>query len=303
MPTEAFELPKLQAKTLAMIGQANRIIAEYQALGFVLTLRQLYYQFVSRAAIANTLAEYKRLGTIIRSGRRAGLIDWDAIEDRTRNVRRLSSWSNPSEIIEAVSRQYREDLWAGQYFRPEVWIEKDALLGVIENVCEEFRVPYFACRGNNSESEQYKAGRRFADYRKNGLTPLVLHLGDHDPNGLDMTRDNRDRLALFARGTVEVRRIALNLDQVELYRPPPNPAKETDTRYAAYARQFGAQCWELDALDPSVIAGLIRAEIEGLIDAETWGEAKAREEENRDVLGEASQNWAMVENFLRQGQP
>ena len=233
-----------------MIGQANRIIAEYQALGFVLTLRQLYYQFVSRAAIANTLAEYKRLGTIIRSGRRAGLIDWDAIEDRTRNVRRLPSWSNPSEIIEAVSRQYREDLWAGQYFRPEVWIEKDALLGVIENVCEEFRVPYFACRGNNSESEQYKAGKRFADYRDEGLTPLVLHLGDHDPNGLDMTRDNRDRLALFARGDVEVRRIALNLDQVELYRPPPNPAKETDSRYAAYARQFGTECWELDALEP-----------------------------------------------------
>jgi hypothetical protein len=303
MPTEAFESPKLQAKTLAVIGQANRIIAEYQALGFVLTLRQLYYQFVSRAAIANTLAEYKRLGTIIRSGRRAGLIDWDAIEDRTSNVRRQPSWSNPSEIIEAVSRQYREDLWAGQYFRPEVWIEKDALLGVIENVCEEYRVPYFACRGNNSESEQYKAGRRFADYRDEGLTPLVLHLGDHDPNGIDMTRDNRDRLALFARGDVEVRRIALNLDQVELYRPPPNPAKENDTRFAAYARRFGAQCWELDALDPSVIAGLIRAEIEGLIDAEAWEEAKAREEENRDVLGEASQNWALFENFLRQGPP
>jgi hypothetical protein len=143
MPSEAFESPKLQAKTVAMIGQANRIIAEYQALGFVLTLRQLYHQFVARDLITNTLAEYKRLGTIIKSGRRAGRIDWDAIEDRTRNVRRLPSWSDPSEIIGDVAGQYREDVWAGQIYRPEVWIEKDALVGVIEGVCDEFRVPHF----------------------------------------------------------------------------------------------------------------------------------------------------------------
>jgi hypothetical protein len=299
MSAEAFESPKLQAKTLDVIGQANRIIVGYQALGFVLTLRQLYYQFVARDLIANTLAEYKRLGTVIRSGRRAGLIDWDAIEDRTRNVRRLPSWSDPSEIIDDVAAQYREDVWAGQIYRPEVWIEKDALVGVIEGVCDEFRVPHFPCGGNNSESEQYKAGKRFADYRKKDLTPIVLHLGDHDPNGLDMTRDNRDRLALFARGAVEVRRIALNMDQVELYRPPPNPAKETDSRYAAYVRQFGPDCWELDALRPEVIAGLIRMQLEGLIDAAAWNSAKAEEVVNRALLADASQNWALVEAFLR----
>jgi hypothetical protein len=259
-----------------------------------------YYQFVSRAAIANTLAEYKRLGTIIKSGRRAGLIDWDAIEDRTRNLRRLPSWSDPSGFIDDCAWQYHEDLWADQQFGPEVWIEKDALLGVIEGVCEEFRVPYFACRGNNSESEMHSAGERFEAHFADGRIPIVLHLGDHDPNGLDMTRDNRDRLAMFARRPVEVRRLALNLDQVELYRPPPNPAKETDSRYAAYVRRYGADCWELDALNPTVIAHRIRVELEGLIDAAAWNSARAEEDANRALLADASQNWALVETFLRE---
>jgi hypothetical protein len=302
MSTEAFEHIKFRSATLAVIEQANEIIAEYLARGFTLTLRQLYYQFVSRGAIANTMDDYKRLGTIIKNGRRAGLIDWDAIEDRTRNLRTLSTWSDPAEIVEAVASQYREDLWAGQLHQIEVWIEKDALVGVIERICEEFRVPYFACRGNNSESEQYKAGKRFERYLAEGLTPIVLHLGDHDPNGLDMSRDDRERLALYARDDVEVRRLALNMDQVALYRPPPNPAKETDSRYKAYVQQFGTECWELDALSPEVIEGLIRTELEGLIDAAAWNSAKAEEDANRTLLSAAASNWAEVENLLR-GRP
>jgi hypothetical protein len=167
--------------------------------------------------LENTQAEYKRLGAIIKNARRAGLIDWAAIEDRTRNVRTSASWGDPADIVAAAAQQYREDLWALRHYRPEVWIEKDALIEVIEAVCDEFRIPYFACRGNNSESEQYGAGKRFEAAIAAGLTPIVLHLGDHDPNGLDMTRDNRDRLALFARHPVEVRRLALNIDQVQQY--------------------------------------------------------------------------------------
>jgi hypothetical protein len=298
---ETFETRKFQAKSFAIINQANAIIGEYLALGFILTLRQLFYQFVSRALIDNSAAEYKALGRAIKSARRAGLIDWAAIEDRTRNVHWSASWDDPAEVISTVALQYRENPWLGQQFRPEVWIEKDALLGVIEGVCREFRVPYFACRGNNSESEQYSAGKRFEADLAKGLTPIVLHLGDHDPNGLDMTRDNRDRLALFARQGVEVRRLALNMDQVERYRPPPNFAKDTDTRFAAYAAQFGNKCWELDALDPTVIAGLIRNEIAGLIDQEVWKEALAQEEANRALLGSVSENWAMVENLVGGG--
>ena len=195
-----------------------------------LTLRQLYYQFVARGLIENTLSEYKRLGTIVKHARRAGIRDWDGIEDRTRNVRHHSSWRKPADIIETAANNYQEDLWTGQIYRPEVWIEKDALLGVIEDTCTEYRVPYFACRGNNSESEQYRVAKRFQAHGAAGLIPIVLHLGDHDPNGLDMTRDNRDRLSLFARQEIEVRRLALNIDQVLRYRPSESQTKSGNWR-------------------------------------------------------------------------
>ena len=339
MSREAFETIRFQKKSLTLIEQANAIIAEYVMLGFVLTLRQLFYQFVSRRVIENIQSEYKRLAAcglndtpidiiwffvssretqnatisvccasrkpqarqaarvVVKNGCRAGLIDWNAIEDRTRNRMTFTSWESPGEIVRGAARQYREDLWLGQRHRPEVWIKKDALIGVIEGVCGQFRIPYLACRGNTSESELYAAGKRFELQIARGLIPVVLHLGDHDPNGLDMTRDNRDRLAMFAQQGVEVRRLALNIDQVERYRPPPNFAKETDSRFEAYAAEFGQECWELDALNPTVIADLIRMEVEGLIDVETWNSALAQERANRAVLNDVSRNWS--KNFLR----
>ena len=160
MTLKSFEARHFQAKTTAMIDHANSIIAEYQARGFTLTLRQLFYQFVARSLIDNKPSEYKRLGDVIKNGRRCGLIDWEAIEDRTRNMRAAPVMGQPggdrSRGCRAISRRP-----VGQDFRLEVWIEKDALLGVIEGVCDEYRLPYFACRGNNSESEQYKAGQAF----------------------------------------------------------------------------------------------------------------------------------------------
>ena len=95
----------------------------------------------------------------------------------------------------------------------------------------------------------YAAGKRFARIIAQGQVPIVLQLVDHDPNGVDMTRDIRERLAMFARQEIEVRRMALNLDQTAGL--PPNFAKENDSRYADYVRQFGTtDCWELDALAP-----------------------------------------------------
>jgi hypothetical protein len=103
---------------------------------------------------------------------------------------------------------------------------------------------------------------------------------------------------MFARQGVEAKRLALNMDQVERYRPPPNFAKETDTRYSAYVKNYGPECWELDALDPAVIADLIRNEIEGMVDFAAWNAAMVEESVNRARLANASQNWTLVEKFL-----
>jgi hypothetical protein len=283
MAREVFVPYKPQRATLVVIDQANVIIDEYLSQRQKLTRRQLFYQFVARALIENTFRNYRRLRGIIANARDGGVIDWDAMEDRTRSVNFQATWSNPAARVRAAAHFYREDLWQGQLYRPEVWIEKSALLGVIEGICDHFRVPYFATIGNNSQLLQHEAGVRFARYLDQGLIPLVFHLADHDPNGFDMTRDVRERLALYARAPIEVRRIALNLDHVRQYNPPPNFAKETDSRCAAYVREFGTtDCWELDALSPTVIANLIRSELENLIDADRWNAAQRREQRISD---------------------
>src|SRR6516225_2301942 len=146
MPCELFVPWKPHAASLTVVEQANTIIDEYIGLGFNLTLRQLFYQFVAPGLLKNLFNEYKRLGTIVRNARDAGLIDWAAIEDRTREVNNHAFWDSPSHIISDDAEAYREDLWAEQHYRPELWIEKDALIGVIESVCTELRVPYFAQR-------------------------------------------------------------------------------------------------------------------------------------------------------------
>jgi hypothetical protein len=318
-----------------VIAQANRIIAEYQAQGYDLTLRQLYYQFVSRDLIPNRQTEYKRLGSIVNDARMAGLIDWDAIVDRTRNLRNLSHWDDPAGVIEAAARSYKNDLWRNQPTRVEVWIEKDALVGVIEGVCQELDLPHFSCRGYASASELWVAGQRIEGYLRAGQRCLLLHLGDHDPSGIDMTRDIEDRLTTFLDwdwvrafgkehpdlvnqpGNVfstavyaakeraqdwgakfEVRRIALTREQIDQYDPPPNPAKLTDSRSGAYLELHGDESWELDALEPTVLGQLIRDAVDEIIDADQWDEDQAAELADTKRLTTAAERWVEVERFL-----
>lgn len=287
----AYESRNFRPAALRRIEQANTIIDEYEAQGFVLTLRQLYYQFVARGLIENTERSYKNLGSLISNGRLSGLIDWEAIEDRTRNLVTPNHWDSPSEIVAACVRQYRVDLWKGQETRPEVWIEKEALVGVIAGVCDELDVAYFACRGYVSQSEQWKSGRRArARWRENDQEIVILHLGDHDPSGIDMTRDNRDRLGLFANvgADISVNRLALNMDQIEEHDPPPNPTKLSDSRAQGYLAEFGGFSWELDALEPRMIERLIRDAVTDLTDDNLMEERRQIQEDGRSKLREVA---------------
>lgn len=271
-------------EAMKMILAANKIIEEYERAGYSLTLRQLYYQFVARGLLANADANYKKLGTLVSDGRLAGLISWTAIEDRTRNLRGINTLESPAEAVRVARESYAIDLWHNQDWRPEVWIEKEALVGVIGGICAKLRVDFFACRGYNSQSEQWRAGQRFARYIQKGQRPIVFHLGDHDPSGIDMTRDNRDRLSLFAGQPVTVIRLALNMPQIEQYGPPPNPAKLSDSRAADYIRQYGDSSWELDALSPDVISKLIESAILRLRDPAKWEEALDEEDADKETL-------------------
>lgn len=284
---QAFIEQRFQRKTLAVIAQANEIIEEYQADGYTLTLRQLYYQFVARDLIENTKQSYDRIGSILNDARLAGLVDWEAIEDRTRELSINLRLRDPLHGLELLRDQwYGIDMWENQERRVEVWIEKEALVGVIADVCDELDVPYFACRGYVSASEEWRAYRR----HERQQPTIVLHLGDHDPSGIDMTRDNQDRLSLFLGDPdadhTYVERIALNMDQVEEYGPPPNFAKPTDSRFGGYAAEFGTDSRELDALEPAVLVDLIREKVDNHRDVGLWADKEMQRAEDLQVLTE-----------------
>ena len=267
-------IPKtFQPATMALIDYINDVIDDYQKQGFRLTVRQLYYQLVARAIIPNTLQEYKRIASIINDGKLAGLIDWEAIEDRTREFTRQTRWHNAAQILKAAVDSYHKDMWANQSARVFVIVEKEALVGVLEPTCRSLDVPLLAARG-------YPSGTVLREFVESDISlaleagqyPLILHLGDHDPSGIDMSRDLETRISLFAGEEVELRRIALNMPQIEEVKPPENPAKVTDSRFDAYQRQFGSKSWELDALSPTYLANLLRREIESNIDDALWKE-------------------------------
>jgi len=293
-----FESKRFSDKSQETITQADSIINEYADKGYILTLRQLYYQFVARGLIENTERSYKNLGSLVTDARMAGLLPWDGIEDRAREH---NSWlinEDMQSIFEDLHGRYAVDMWANQPYYVEVWVEKEALGNVVERPCQQYRVPYMACKGYLSASQAWRAGERFEEAIERGQQPVMIHLGDHDPSGIDMTRDNEDRLGIFSRSSVEVRRIALTMNQIRQYNPPPNPAKMTDTRATDYVSRYGTESWELDALRPEVIDQLIRDEITSLIDDKEWDKSVKAERKNRTMLRKLHANWDKTLKFM-----
>jgi hypothetical protein len=173
MTCEVFVTKRFSRTSADLIRKAIAVIEHYADQGYDLSLRQLYYQFVSHDWLANTERNYKRLGNIINDARLAGLIDWDRIKDRNR----------------------------------ETVIPPDGRLGLF-------------------------LGKYWYDGAKRWMDP------DHE-------------------GDLKVCRLALNMDQIERYNPPPNPAKLTDSRANGYIARYGSSSWELDALEPTVLARLV----------------------------------------------
>ena len=289
MPQIPYVDKKFNARSMQMIYAASQILEEYVADGWNLSLRQLYYVFVSRDMIENTERSYKNLGVLINNARMAGYIDWDHIEDRTRGRKSNEFWDSPKHAIEDAVKYYHNDLWADQPKRVEVWVEKDALIEVVASACQPLDVPYLSCRGYMSQSEMWQAARRFqASEMDNAQETVIIHLGDHDPSGIDMTRDIRDRIDLFNDYEMcegfTMNRIALTMDQIDEYDPPPNPAKVTDSRAADYIRRYGRSSWELDALPPKVLKDLILKNIVQYMDYDLFTAAKAKVEVGRKQL-------------------
>ncbi len=307
---EAFIEKRFGSEAQALLGQILAVLQNYAVQGYDLSLRQLYYQLVSKNVVVNTERSYKNIGNLVSDARLAGLIDWNMIEDRGRTVSRNPHWDNPRQFIDSVAPQFAFDKWEDQPNYVEVMVEKQALEGVLEPLCSELDIAFSANKGYSSSSALYKAGKRLASKLADDKKCHVIYLGDHDPSGIDMTRDIVDRLNMFAgvisdedatriknRGEdlntllesgdyngVMVHRVALNMDQIKTLRPPKNPAKMSDSRADDYVRKFGTSSWELDAIEPRQLAKLVRDEVYSLRDADLWEAAVERETAMRNEL-------------------
>lgn len=278
-------IPKnFSAESQKKIVIVNHILSEYAAEGYDLTLRQLYYQMVARGYIENSQRSYKNLGDLVSNARLAGLVDWEMITDRGRSTVTPPHWNDPAHIVDQAAKQFAIDKWAEQENYVEVMVEKQALEGVLIPVCRDLDIRFAANKGYSSSSAMYETGKRLLRYARAGKTIWLLYLGDHDPSGIDMTRDVRERLVLFSGVQVRVKRLALNYDQIETLNPPENPAKETDSRYAAYTAEFGESSWELDAIEPRSLAAIVTEAVEDLRDPDLWNDAVETEIRMRQEL-------------------
>jgi hypothetical protein len=253
-----------------------RVLTEYDAQGFSVTLRQLFYKLVSDHVLINRVPDYRNLGRYINAAKEAGEIDWDWVEDRTRFVRSRQRYRTTTELLESAQQDWHMDFWVGQPIRPELWIEKDALLSIVAPVCHEFDVPYYSLRGWGRPSDKMDATRRYSDYADLGQRSVILHAGDHDPTGLSATENIEKEVAKYMRELAgeeftSVRRIALNMEQIKQLSLAPNRIgedgdKSQESRWDGYVQKTGTHdTWELDALEPTILQNIIRSEIQKCI--------------------------------------
>ena len=301
---ETFREKRFGADSLLVVQRADQIIQTYQAQGLRLTARQLYYQFVTRNWVTNEDKSYKRLTSIVSDARLAGMLDWDAIEDRGREADVPNDFEDLDALVKAALSSYKLDRWEGQPYYAELWVEKQALAGVLEPLARKFHVPLVVNKGYSSQSAMYAAAQRFRtgmgtegerEEVGQGEDPWyqleseragrIFYLGDFDPSGEDMVRDIRDRMQMFGCGDqLEVQKIGLTWAQILHHKPPPNPAKLDDPRAAVYIAQHGRQSWEVDALDPPELARIVNRAFGAIIDQAQLDSVLDREKTDKVLL-------------------
>ena len=238
------------APTLELVDAARDVLAE--AGGYSMTLRAVYYRLVAKNRIENSPPSYKRLSELLDRARWAGLLDRDSMEDVERRLTEWQTHDNPVAAIRDLADGYATDWWAGAAYRLEVWAEKRSVAGIMEPEAARFQCPFMAARG-------FASLTALADlaYRSRTSPVLILYAGDFDPSGLAMDRDLQGRIAALG-GHAVLRRIALTKSQIEEHDLPPQPTKSTDSRARGYAH---GGSWELDALPPAELAGIVRSAI------------------------------------------
>jgi hypothetical protein len=252
----------------------------------------LHYQLVKSNWIVNHTSAYKKLGSIVDDCKYAGVIDWDYIEDRGRVPYIPYYVKDVEDALNDTIAQYRIDRQIGQDVHIELWTEKDALSGIMKRSTEKYHIQLIVNKGYTSSSAIYRAYQRVLINLSKGRNVVILYFGDHDPSGLDMVRDIReriifmlengnDKLANIGDGDFEVLPIGLTMEQIKKYKLPPNPTKLTDSRADKYIKKFGKTCWEVDALSPRTLTAIIETNIKKIINMKQF--SKMIDEENEGL--------------------
>ena len=259
-----------------------------------LTLRQVYYQLVSREVIKNELAEYKKLSSLLARARLEGLVNWNAIEDRVRSTLTSGGWDGLSWFIEQESESfldgYRRNLLCSQDVVPEAWIEKDALSRICHGAALPYCVPVVVARGYSSISFMHQCKRRITGRWAEGKKTIILYFGDFDPSGYNMPEAMLETLhgdMGIDEAAVELHRCALTAAQaLDEFKLPHSPEalKETDSRARKFIQEHGRHAVELDALDPPTLEGLVRGSIESVLNMDKFHAEKGIEQGERGDL-------------------
>ena len=254
------------------------IAQEYHAQSLTLTVRQAYYQLVSRGMGESSQKYYKRVVAALADARCAGEFPMHLIVDRGRTVHEGDFTDCRLDVDdgEAQAQAYVENLpfdcldvdrWHNQPIHTSVWVEKEALSGVFEKPCKDLGVSWFACKGYPSLSALWEWMKNIEGSEHQQAK--VLYFGDHDPDGWEIPRAAERRLNELAEvwgldiPLISFERIALNMQQIQLYDPPPFWAKPSSSRYKGYIEEHDTdQAWELDALDPATLRALITTEVD-----------------------------------------
>lgn len=266
------------ARTEAVLEAAVSVLGEHHPM----TVRQAYYQLVSRQVLENNRSQYQALSRLLVDARREGVVPWEWLEDRTRRPRSVSMWDGLEEFAETARRAYRRNVWASQPQYLEVWLEKDALSGIFEVVLREYGVTLNVGRGYDGWDSIHKAAGRFQGLE----VATILYFGDFDPSGEDMVRSLRERLGELG-AEPEVIKCALTLEDVRRYNLPPDFAKVTDSRRKAFVAQFGDVSVELDALPMEVLRERVVTEVEARMDLDALAEVREAEERDLESLVQA----------------
>ncbi len=296
-----------------LLEVALEIASEY---GGNLTLRQLYYQCVARGHSPNHDRDYKRLGDVVGQARMRGQFPFHWLEDRGRTVHGGDFTRFDDDVDDALERAAEDlrnapgwalgaDRWYGQPRHVSVWVEKEALSGVFDGPCRALGVSWFACKGYPSLSSLYRWVRQLAGV-ESATEAVVLYFGDHDPDGWQIPRTAQRTVRQIARmegvwQPIRFERMALNMDQIRAFNPPPFPAKMTSSRYAGYVAEHGTtDAWELDALRPEQLDTLIREGVAGYFDEDIYEANEATIEERRADMRERMQEPGWIHSVLEE---